>query len=394
MKKRQIDALGKGSADYIVAHAARQHKRGKRPSVTFRKERNPEKALALAKCLKDAKLAVCQADEKQWSVLSKGTVVAQVHMGYQLQADKVVLMDDSKFLQRCVKELALSHAIQFVMHRPPMSAAIFNLIPELDLEEYTCENLMSFEKIPASIIALSNEKLDAYLSEFVTVVEGKFSSPEQMLTRLLMDIFEKKGVLVGVRDAKWAQWQDDMIIAMFEIKSDHIFKVWTSSDSDRSSKDWRFHFTPPYHPVMDKKKKSICMINGDTDAYIRGSELGITYVYSPEEARAKKEGFGTSWSYMKHPFYAEGKTLGVGFSSTLCMSKMGYDALYQLLIAALNMNDLYIEVNGGFNSPYDFAQNILNRKGIKSPAGKHGSHEVRGSEEDCVWEHQVLNAEG
>jgi hypothetical protein len=68
MKKRQIDALGKLTPDYVIAHAKRQQQRNRHPSVAFRGERNPKKALALAKCLKDGSMTVYQVRERQWNV--------------------------------------------------------------------------------------------------------------------------------------------------------------------------------------------------------------------------------------------------------------------------------------------------------------------------------------
>ncbi len=390
MKKSQVNVFDKGTPDYVIAHAVRQQKRGRRPSMAFLGERNPEKALALAKRFKGCNMVVSQDGEKQWKVTFNGAIAAQIHMDYQNQADKVVLMNDDKRCQRFVKELVLSHAVQFVMQRGPMPAALLRVVPERALEEYTCENLISFGKIPSSIFAMSDKTLGSYLSQFVTVVEGKYSSPEQMLTCLLMEIYEKKGILLGIRDAQWSRMDDGHIVATFEIKSEQTFKVWNGNDASNM-----FHFVAPYHPSRNGKK-SVCLINGSTDYYIRGSEAGIRRVLSPEESRPVKEGLflSSTWSKINHPFYAEGKTLGIEFSAVLCMSKTGYQTLYELLLAAMNQDNLFVAVSGGFGSPYDYAQNVLSRKGIRSPAGKQGAHEVRGSEEDCVWEHEVLKSEG
>ena len=393
MTKRQIEALGRETADYVIAHAKRQKKRNHRPSVTFRNEVNPQKALALAKWFKETPMAVSQVEEKQWHVFIKGSVAAQIHLDYQNQVDKVVLLGNGKLHQRCVKELILSHAIQFVIHRSPISTAILKMAPERELAEYTCENLMSFEKIPSGIFALSDEVLENYLSEFATVVEGQFSNPEEMLSSLLRDIYEKKGILLSIREAKWSHLNDDHIIATFEIKSEHNFKLW--KNSSRPERDGQLHFVASYHPVMHGKK-DVGMINGDTGYYIRGSELGIRCINPPEESKAGngEDIFSHGWSKMKHPFYAEGKTLGVEISATLCMAKTGYQALYEFLLASLNQDDLYVSVCGGFNPPYDYPQNVLNRKRIPSPAGRHGSYNFRGSEHHCVWEHNTLKAEG
>jgi len=78
----------------------------------------------------------------------------------------------------------------------------------------------------------------------------------------------------------------------------------------------------------------------------------------------------------------------------LCLSEQGYQRLRDLLYAALNQGDSYVAVSGGFRSPYDHVGNVLRRKGIKSPAPRFGAYDYRGSEQDCVWEYQTLEAEG
>lgn len=391
MKKKQVNALAQGSPEYVIAHASWRRKRGRQPSVAYLKERNPRKALALAKQVIALVKKVVHVAEKQWNVISNNTVIAQIHLDYNDQISKVVMMTNDEQLRRSVKELALSHAIQFIIQRSPLPGELLALVPERELEEHTCENMMSFKMIPSGIAELSNEKLDQYLSGLANVVEGMFDNLEAMLGSLLIDIQQNIGVLLGIRKVQSVRWDEDHITVTFEIQDNHNFKIWKDADGAKSS--WRLHFTAPYHPVM-AGKKSLCLINGSTDAYIRGGEAGIYSVYSPEEAKVKEKGSGTSWSYIKHPFYAEGKTLGVEISITLCLAKTGYQSLYNLLVAALNKGDKYVAVSGGFNSPYDHVGNVLSRKGIKSPAGRHGAYDYRGSEDDCVWEHEVLKAEG
>jgi len=393
MKKRQVNIYAQTNPYYVIAHAKWRKNRGRRqPSAIYRNERNPQKALTLAKWDIESTKEITKVDESQWSISFNNATVAKIHLDHEGQTNTVVFLDQNKRHQRKVKELALSHAIQFVIRRSPMPKYLIAILPKRDLEEYTSDNLMDFKKIPDAITFLNNEDLDKYLSGFANFVEGRFTTPENMLDNLMMDIREKLGILIKLKEGKWMD--NDHITATFECTDENNFKVWNAC-SDGPGSSWRLHFTAPYHPVMDSKKQSFCMINGSTDYYIRGGDEGIRHVYSPEDARTNKDGFGTSWSYLKHPFYAEGKTLGVEFSATLCMAKSGYQTLYNLLSAALNRNNLYVSVNGGFNSPYDYPENILNRKGMPSPAGNQGGgHTVRGSEDDCVWEYRTLKKEG
>lgn len=51
MKKSDLLKLEQGSAEVVIAHAAFKHSRGRRPSMSFVGEKNPDKALALAKTI-------------------------------------------------------------------------------------------------------------------------------------------------------------------------------------------------------------------------------------------------------------------------------------------------------------------------------------------------------
>lgn len=392
MKKGNVVKFAPGTPEYVIGHARWQKSRNRQPSVSYRGEYNPKKALALA--IQDiANGKIVKVNKNRWDIVRETTVIAQLHLDYNSQVNKIVLMNSEPVIRRSIKELALSHAIQFVIHRSPLPHNLLAMVPERDFREHTCENMMSFQMIPPGIKKLSDDELDKFLGLFATVVEGMFSSPEEMLQSLLEKIYNNKKVFLRVRDAKWSHMDNEMIIVTFESWSDVSFKAWNCSGEPNSS--WKLHFSAPYYPSITGKK-SFCMINGSTDAYIRGGDCGIHRVFSPEESRVEGESmFGSTWSKMKHPFYAEGKTLGVEFSSTLCMSKSGYDTLYDFLLAALNLSDGYVSISGGFNPPYDYPENVCNRKRIPSPAAKQGGRRnARGSEHNCVWEYQTLKNEG
>jgi len=64
------------------------------------------------------------------------------------------------------------------------------------------------------------------------------------------------------------------------------------------------HVVPSYHPVMSDWTP-VGMVNGDTDAYIRGNS--IRSIYCPKAARSMrhKKDFGTTWTHVKHPYIAK-----------------------------------------------------------------------------------------
>ncbi len=79
MKKAALLQFEHGSAEQVVAHAARQCSRGSNPSMSFVGERNPRKALALAH-------AVIRQAERTKMIGSIGAVVVR-HRSYDTMTD-------------------------------------------------------------------------------------------------------------------------------------------------------------------------------------------------------------------------------------------------------------------------------------------------------------------
>ncbi len=334
---------------------------------------------------------VRRTKDKEYSVLVDYTVVGKIFLDYYDQVDKVLFYSAIPSQRRLVKELALSHAVQFMIRRAIQSAEVLALAPNRELHEYTCENLMRLEQIPDSIKNLDGVKLDAYLTLFAKVSEGRFINLAVMLENLVCEIAHDCGIFVGLQKVE-SSFSDRLKLTFCVTSPEHSFKIWKSADGYGRIGDYRLHITPPYHPVLSGKTK-FCLINGDTDCYIRGSEAGIRSIFAPKDAVVGERFFGSSWSKLNHPFYAEGKTLTIELCPILCLSHEGYQTLFELLRAALNQGDSYVAVSGGFRSHYEYVGNLLARTGIKSPAGRHGTYNYRGSEHDCVWEYRVLEAE-
>jgi hypothetical protein len=142
-------------------------------------------------------------------------------------------------------------------------------------------------------------------------------------------------------------------------------------------------------------KKAIHMINGDTDHRVRS--YSIVRVESPIEARAEtgEEGSPSTWTHMKHPYYAKGMSISLLVRSGPLRTKDGVRELSRFLLAALGKTDEYVEVCGGFRPPLLCPHNLLIEKGIPSPSRKlHFGQSTRGSEASCVWAYRTLLAEG
>jgi hypothetical protein len=157
------------------------------------------------------------------------------------------------------------------------------------------------------------------------------------------------------------------------------------------------HIVPSYHPVMNGRE-AIGMVNGSTDAYIRGN--AVRSIYCPKAAQSTRGGrnFGSSWNHVKHPFYAIGRSMRVRLITTKLRSKKGVEELVELLRAALGQDKRYVEISGGFQAPMKCAHNRLFELGQQSPwpQADHSSrgHVARGSEQHCVWAYHTLEAEG
>jgi hypothetical protein len=343
-------------------------------------------------------LELVRAGEKQWNVLDtrESKPVAEIHLDYYNQVDKIVFMNKIKegdTTQLLVKQLVLSHAIQYVRRRSPILKALLDCVPDHDFREVTSVNMMDLGKIPNEITELTGSQIDKFLSEFVTIVVSRFTKLDQMFELLFSDIKERHGIELEV-EVMPSRLDNDYVQANFRVKSGEQGVVfWKSADKPNSRhQNEALHITPGYHPIVNGCE-SIGLINGDTDALIRGSDNGVRSIYSPAEARVKK-GFGSTWSYINHSFYAKGSSFGAEISKTLCLSEEGYSFLLKILKAALNLDNSFIAISGGFHSPYEYPGNILSQKKIPSPAGQHGAYNYRGSEHTCVWEYRTLEAEG
>lgn len=377
-------------ADLVVAHAKWRKSRGKQPSMPYHGIGDPRKALALAKIFQGIEAYLTEIH--QWQITASGKVVARIYTDYKNQVEKIVMYDSDPLIRRRVKELALSHAIQFVMERPIISREILALAPKRELWQYNFVQMMGADMIPEGVERLSDELLDKYLAVFAVVAEGGFGNLAEMLKSLQAEIKDAFGISITVRSITSNLIGDKVGIT---ITSDQPFKFWKSVDSYSRDDESRLYITPPYHPTVNGKKH-FCLINGSTDYYIGGQESGITTVHAPFESRREtaRSAFGSTWGAVKHPFYAEGETFSMEICPVLCLTQKGYRTLFNFLAAALNQGDGYIEISGGFDPPFDYPSNILARKKIKSPAERFGPHNCRGSEHHCVWEYRTLEAEG
>jgi len=204
---------------------------------------------------------------------------------------------------------------------------------------------------------------------------------------------DASGLSISIGMSKKESIIDSTIYTVsLEDNSDVEFTFWNSNDWPSKEDPWNLHIVPSYHPSSPSQGGKLCgqLINGSTDALIRSKT--ISSVYSPKEARQKEDGFGTSWHYMKHPYKAAGKSFQFTLRGFYHATKELVDDAVQLILATLRAHPdgNYVGICGGFNSVYDFPENIANRTGRQLPCKER----PRGSEKHCMWTYDVLKEEG
>lgn len=185
----------------------------------------------------------------------------------------------------------------------------------------------------------------------------------------------------------------DHVRLVFTVQDKYEFTFWRS-EWIPNPEIHDLHIIPDYHPVMCGKK-GIHMINGDTDHRTHG--YAVVRVESPLEARAEvgARGLGSTWTHLRHPFCAKGRSIAVTVRAGLLRTKDGVRELSRFLLATLGKTEEYVEVSGGFRAPLYHAHNLLIRKRIPSPSKeKHFGQWTRGCEEFNVWAYRTLLAEG
>jgi hypothetical protein len=333
---------------------------------------------------------------KVWYVYTEdGTkkIFAEIHLDYLYQVKSVVLYPElDPAVRREILNVAASHHKQYVVDR---RVSIFNDFPDTtmrsDLEDSV--RLMAFESVPQDIKDLSEERiLSEFKRHYIDVTTLRFETCEAALAEILHQV-QVEGLSYEAATDKHVISPDELYLK-FSVKAPQEFTYWRNEM--KPSREYEgIHVVPGYHPVM-KGHKDIGMINGDTDAYIRGDT--ILEAYCPEAARTLQKALCASWSHVNHPYYAKGPSTIIKVTKRKLRSEKGIKDVVDFLRATLGLEATYVSVSGGFRAPLLCAHNLLLKKNMKSPwpdAHVQGAHHVaRGSEEHCVWACRVLKKEG
>lgn len=339
-------------------------------------------------------LSAQQLNERNWAIIGSDLqTIAWFVMNYRYEVEKVLFWTQDKAQRLEVSQLCLWHALTYQNDRCfYLSESLRRFARTVHPANIKASNrAMNFDQIPTEVKKLSQKAITEIVTDGnkVEFIDIQFDSPQAALAHVTSKILAKYGVAVKAEIVEHGGRLIplDSFPVKFSLESDHIFKIWKCVDQPYEGRlrDSNLHITPVYHPCYSGAKRH-GLINGSTDSYIQSKT--IDYLYSPEEARTESASgrmLSSTWGPMKHPFYAEGKTLSMGVNCFHILSAKGVEEIYNALASALQLQGWFMEVSGGFNSPYEYALNVRN---------PNLEHEARGSEQNVVWEYRTLEKEG
>jgi len=339
-------------------------------------------------------LSTQQLNERIWAIIaSDAQTIAWFVMNYSYEVEKVLFWTQDKAQRLEISQLCLWHALSYQNDRRfCLSDSLRRFARTVHPANMNKSDLaMDFDQIPEEVKKLSQKVITEILtdSDKVEFIDIEFDGPQAALAHVASKILAKYEVVVKAeiveRGARLLPL--DSFLVKFTLESDHNFKIWNCVDQPYKGRlrDSNLHTTPVYHPCYSGSKRH-GLINGATDSYIQSKT--IDNLYSPEEARTEAASgriWGSTWGPMKHPFYAEGKTLSMDVDCFHILSAKGVEEIYNALTSALKLNGWFMEVSGGFNSPYEYALNVRN---------PNLEHRARGSEQNVIWEYRTLEREG
>lgn len=328
-----------------------------------------------------------------------GAIGAEFHLDFRAQMARLLLLTPDPSEQRACKELAASHVSNYLIERRQscFGGIMINTVRGNGQTKADSDRYMSFAKVGLSIKQLSDEVLDAALKPHVEVMVAEFNNPVTAIATIVQDVERVTGRKIKVSGSPEhvGLYRHDCVYLVFSLEvGGGQFRFWNSVGSAEEYKGRSpssFYIIPGYHPEA-RAAHRVALINGDTDAVIQGDKSALGSVESPPESRTTDEHFGTTWSHMKHPYYAAGSSIVLQVDLPKVTTKAGSDGLRSFLLAALEHDNMFVGVSGGWRADLEYSPNIIRRRmqnGLTIPY-----KEVRGSEGDCVWQYRTLEQEG
>ncbi len=312
--------------------------------------------------------------DNQANIHRGDVLVASIGLDPWEQVDKVILMPDiTQDETEHVIRLAGSHIRHFVRHR---DTPVFGELMRAKHYDNTLTCAMSHEMLETQQIADDVKEMEVdFIKEmckqlYIPIIVAVFKTVDEAILSILSDPRLDSKIRYETTEKDFL---GEMGLTVYSEK-DSGFRFWHSVMIGGFDLD----VVPLYHPVRQDGRSSVGMINGDTDAYIRGRS--VRFIHAPQEALVASSGWAT-WSYVNHPYYAKGPTFGMKIIPWELLSQEGADSLKDVLLGALEIDGKYVEVSGGFRAP------------AGTPSIPHGGKRL-GSEERAYWSIQVLKQEG
>lgn len=319
-------------------------------------------------------MKVKKVNNNLWNVVEEKHVLANIFLDGVFSVRDVVLYGGTAAQRRRIKELIVSYSFECKKKR---------IILRSNEEESAA--LMDFGRIAKEIEQMEDVEINFHIEQLsIKLVEGRFFSPLSALDWVIGNLRREFRVRLFYQIVPGRNLSFQVI---FGIKSNHSFCIWKnvpapSRNFGVDSPGWA-HITPAYHPVL-KGAKNVGLIDAATNSLVGKHEMGIDAIYSPTESRrngSSSDSEISSWCSINHPFCAKGRSLEVKLSATQIVSFDACELLLRVLTAALDLDDLFLGVRGGFCPPYEYHQVA------------HGA-KVRGTESMVAWEYNTLKKEG
>jgi hypothetical protein len=307
----------------------------------------------------EMKVQLASNSQRIWEITSHSRLIGRFGMDYMAQIDEVILYPGISELElERVLQLAASHATGYIVDRRRSSS--LDESPPQVISEVESKYIMT-GLVPPQITSMDAQQLERELQTLdVTIIHAKVDTVDQALTAIVADqrltnfnITYKLGPVNATRD---------LLEVLFSVEAPSQFCAWHNVGKP-SRDDYDLNIVPAYHPDRADDKTSQWLLNGSTDALIRGEV--VRYVYCPDRIPSSRDIFST-WDKVNHPFYAKGSSILLALSPTKILSQEGIDEVLSVLMSLLELEGTYFSVSGGFRGPLDLPHNVAKRQGLRT----------------------------
>lgn len=321
-----------------------------------------------------------------------GAYVGEILLDPWDQVERVLVSSTASEVHKLeVLRLAATHVRRYVRFRTTtafgclMKAGHRN--PALTRED--SDRIMLAADVPNDIKAMSHITLTTKLLELNVDVVVVVHRHEQ---EAIQEAINETGMPISYEISRTRF--DGLVQVRFKVDMPHVFTFWKGLSKPGQAFD--LDIVPAYHPMMNGKSSG-GMVNGDTDAFLGNHAIEAIHCPVAAVAGDTSKTLGVTWTHVNHPYYAKGPVFIADISTTKIRSLDGMRKLTEVLRAALELDNQFIEISGGFRAPMRCPHNRLDEIKQSSPRTREPhdgrSSEPRGSEAHCVWSYRVLRME-